>query len=228
MQKFIIEFFLDVFMLTKEQSEIIKKQLLDQLEQSSLENKEQIKEYIQKLEGLQLEEFLKKNKIMINNPNNSSDFQNPNLESNSDKCIFCSIIKGDINSHKIDENKKSIAILEINPFSRGHIIIIPIQHVSIDKIPKSSLSLAQNIAKRIKSKLKSEDVKIETSNFQGHSIINVIPLYKNQEVKRKKIDEKELNELQELLKIKKRAILRPKKIKKQVAKGLPEISFRIP
>jgi len=217
-------------MLTEEQSEIIKKQLLEQLENSSLENKEQIKEYVQKLDGLQLEEFLKKNKIMINDSNNSLNPEvNPNANSDTlSKCLFCSIINGEINSYKIDENKKSIAILEINPFSRGHAIVIPMQHVSIDKIPKSSLGLAQKIAKKIKIKLKPEDIRIETSNLQGHSIVNVIPLYKDQEIKRKKINEKELKELQELLKIKKRKVLKSKKIKKQVAKNLPKISFRIP
>ncbi len=215
-------------MLTKEQSEIIKKQLLDQLEQSSLENKEQIKEYIQKLEGLQLEEFLKKNKIMVKGSDNLGDSQNPNLDSNSNKCIFCSIIHREIDSYKINENKKAIAILEINPFSRGHTIVIPMQHVSIDKLPKASLSLAQKIAKQIKRKLKPEDVRIETSNLQGHSIINVIPLYKNKEIKRRKADEKELKELQELLEVKKRRSLKHKIAKKQAAKNLPEISFRIP
>ena len=44
--------------IPKEQMDVIKKQLLEQVESSQLENKAQIKEYIQNLDEEQLEEFL--------------------------------------------------------------------------------------------------------------------------------------------------------------------------
>jgi len=49
--------------LTPEQSKEIKQQLLLQVDKLPQENKEQIKQYISQLEGAQLEEFLKQNKI---------------------------------------------------------------------------------------------------------------------------------------------------------------------
>jgi histidine triad (HIT) family protein len=135
-------------------------------------------------------------------------------------------------SYKIAENKKAIAILEINPLTKGHSIIIPLEHTTIDKLSKSSLGLAQKITKKIKLKLKPEDVKIETSSIQGHAIINVIPFYKNQQPEKKKANEEELQKLQSILETKKRSPRQKKevtvKVSKQSLKGLQKISFRIP
>ncbi len=209
-------------MLSKEQSEEIKKQLLLQVDKLPQENKEQIKKYISKLNGEQLEEFLKQNKIQIQQPGVTEGAAPLAKET---QCIFCSIIKNQIPSNKIAENKKSIAILEINPLSKGHSLILPIEHTTIEKIPRQALSLAQKITKKIKTKLKPEDVKIETSSFQGHAIINVIPFYKDVPPKKEKASEQELQKLQSKLETKKKA---PKTIRVKKISKLPEVSFRIP
>lgn len=209
--------------LTKEQAAIIKEQLLVQVDKLPQKNKEQIKQYISQLNEEQLEHFLKQNKIQISQPGVTEG-----AKPLATKCIFCSIIKNEIPSNKIAENKKSIAILEINPLSKGHTLILPLEHTTIEKIPKQALSLAQKITKRIKTKLKPEDVKIETSSFQGHAIINVIPFYKDQKIEKRKASEKELNQLQSKLEITKKAQKTKKTIKIKDISKLPEISFRIP
>ncbi|WP_303923743.1 HIT family protein [Ureaplasma parvum] len=43
-------------------------------------------------------------------------------------CIFCKILKGEIISKIIDENEFAIAILDIQPASDGHMLIIPKKH----------------------------------------------------------------------------------------------------
>ena len=43
-------------------------------------------------------------------------------------CLFCSIIKGDIPSHKIYEDDETYAFLDIFPVSRGHLLVIPKEH----------------------------------------------------------------------------------------------------
>ena len=214
--------------LTQEQSAEIKKQLLKQVEQLPQENKEEIKKYIQELNPSQLEEFLKQNKIQISE-------QGLSQEQKSEKPIFQSIVDGEIPSYKIDENKKAVAILEINPLSKGHSIVIPKKQVPTEKIPKSAMSLAQKIAKKIKSKLKPEDIKIETSNFQNYPMINIIPIYKDVKLEKKKVSEKELIEMQVRLEVKKRGSRKSSiNSKKQMSKSqekksnIPEISFRIP
>jgi len=214
--------------LTQEQSAEIKKQLLKQVEQLPQENKEEIKKYIQELNPFQLEEFLKQNKIQISE-------QGLSQEQKSEKPIFQSIVDGEIPSYKIDENKKAVAILEINPLSKGHSIVLPKKQVPTEKIPKSAMSLAQKIAKKIKSKLKPEDIKIETSNFQNYPMINIIPIYKDVKLEKKKVSEKELIEMQVRLEVKKRGSRKSSiNSKKQMSKSqekksnIPEISFRIP
>ena len=172
----------------------------------------------------QLEEFLKQNKIQL------QEGQIQQGQPTESKCIFCSIKDNEIPSYKIAENNKAIAILEINPLTKGHSIIIPLEHTTLDKLSKSSLTLAQKIAKKIKLKLKPEDVKIETSSFQGHAIINVIPFYKDKQPEKKKAEESELQKLQKLLETKKRASRQAKTTtaKTLVISKLPRISFRIP
>lgn len=44
-------------------------------------------------------------------------------------CIFCDIVAGGAPSHKIYEDKLSLCILDVNPFSRGHCLVIPKRHV---------------------------------------------------------------------------------------------------
>ncbi|MFB6182585.1 MAG: HIT family protein [Candidatus Nanohaloarchaea archaeon] len=44
-------------------------------------------------------------------------------------CVFCKIIDGEIPSHKVYEDDKMIAILDANPVSKGHTLVIPKNHV---------------------------------------------------------------------------------------------------
>jgi len=43
-------------------------------------------------------------------------------------CIFCKIIKGELPSHKLYEDDDFIAILNINPITKGHALLIPKEH----------------------------------------------------------------------------------------------------
>ena len=186
---------------------------MQQVESLPNENKEQIKSQIESLNEEQLEDFLKQNNI------NLSGSEKP-----SDKPIFELIVNNEIPSYKIDENNKAVAILELNPLSKGHSLVIPKQIMPIEKLPKSILSLAQKIAKKIKTKLKPDDIKIETFSFQDYPAINIIPIYKNKELKKEKVEKAKLIELQSKLGTKKRG----KRQSKPKLINLPEIKFRIP
>ncbi len=210
--------------LSKKQSEDIKIQLLKQIEHLPQENQEELRKYISSLNPEQLEEFLKKQGI---------DYKSEPDTKPANQCVFCSIVQGGIPSHRITEENKAIAILEINPLSKGHSIILPKEHISTEKIPNSVLSLAKKIAKKIKSKLKPEDVKIETSSFQNHAFVNVIPIYKDGKLEKRKASEEELKSVLKKLQIKKRAPRKKKEVKKsenktQSESKLPKLSFRIP
>ncbi len=45
-------------------------------------------------------------------------------------CIFCAIAAGEIPSFKVYEDELSLAYLDINPFSKGHTLVIPKRHSS--------------------------------------------------------------------------------------------------
>jgi len=213
--------------LLPEQVIEIKKQIIAQVDSSQMENKEEIKKSIQEMNPEELENFLKANNIPISGVDGSEP---ASKEEPKGECVFCSIINGKVPSHKLEENAKAIAILELNPASEGHSIILPKEHVTIDKLPKSAMSLAQKIAKRIKSKLKANDIKIETSNFQGHTMINLIPIYEGKDLEKKKATEEELTKLQKKLEIRKRASRKPAQKKEEIkeTKKLPIVKFRIP
>jgi len=51
------------------------------------------------------------------------------VESTENCCIFCDIIQDRAPCNKIYEDELSLAILDINPFSRGHCLVIPKRHV---------------------------------------------------------------------------------------------------
>lgn len=50
------------------------------------------------------------------------------MASTGANCIFCSIIAGRIPCHKVFESSRVLAFMDINPLSRGHVLIIPKQH----------------------------------------------------------------------------------------------------
>jgi histidine triad (HIT) family protein len=45
-----------------------------------------------------------------------------------DKCVFCRIARGELWSHKVYEDARYVAFLDINPFSRGHTLVCPKEH----------------------------------------------------------------------------------------------------
>jgi len=216
--------------LTPTQATEIKKQLLEQIKNMPNADVEQMSNYINKLDEQGLEDFLKQNKIKITDSGQLAQ-EGPEGKPETEKPVFESIIKGELPSYKIAENPKAIAILEINPASKGHSIILPKEKTTIEKLPKSALTLAQKIAKRIKKKLKPEDIKIETFSFQDYPAINVIPIYKDKTLKKEKAEESELKKMQNKLETKKRAPRKTtttSKTKTKPTKNLPEMHFRIP
>ena len=203
-------------MLQEEQIAQIKQQLIQQIDSTFPEDKKQAaKQQIEVMDGNQLEEFLKQNKLIKE--------AQPSEEQQS---VFRSIVNRQIHSYKIDENKYAIAVLEINPVSKGHTILIPKQEAtSVEKIPQPVFSLAKKVSKKIKSKLKPKEVKISSSNAFGEFIINVFPVYENESLnsQRYHAEEAELQELQK--KLEKKTI---KKIIKKPLKKIQEEEIRLP
>ena len=43
-------------------------------------------------------------------------------------CIFCAIAAGEIPSFKVYEDDVVLAYMDINPFTKGHVLVIPKEH----------------------------------------------------------------------------------------------------
>lgn len=106
-------------------------------------------------------------------------------------CIFCKIIKGDIPSYTIYEDEIVKVILDINPVSNGHMLIIPKTHyVNLMDIDDSVLSHIMNTSKdlykKYKDKLNMDGLTITQNNDYGQEVkhyhLHLIPRYENDNI----------------------------------------------
>lgn len=106
-------------------------------------------------------------------------------------CIFCKIIKGDIPSYTIYEDEIVKVILDINPVSNGHMLIIPKTHyVNLMDIDTSVLSHIMNTSKdlykKYKDKLNMDGLSITQNNDYGQEVkhyhLHLIPRYENDNI----------------------------------------------
>lgn len=209
--------------INKEQIENLKEQIISQIKSTFPEDKKAsaIKQ-IKEMNNEEFIEFLKKNKLI--------DFSDEAKElqlSDQSETPFRLIIEKKIPSYIIEENKDSIAVLEINPISKAHIIIIPKKPIKdSEKIPSSLFTLAKKISKRINSNFKPKEISILSSIVLGETIIQILPIYEKESLnsKRYSAPKEELEELQKILEKKSK----PKKIKKAKISKIKEPKVWIP
>ena len=150
--------------LSEQQIAEIRKQIISQINSTFPEDKKS--EAISRIESMSSEEiisFLEQNNLI-------KDLQSENSDNSEESgCIFCSIISGKIPSVKIFENSDTIAILEINPLSEGHTLVIPKKHAG--QISKEIKTFAEEIESKIKYALKRKNTLLEESNLFGHQIL---------------------------------------------------------
>ena len=103
-------------------------------------------------------------------------------------CIFCKIVAGEIPSTRVHEDERTIAFMDINPGTRGHLLVIPRAHsTDLLEIPHEDLEAcartAQLMAARVNERLHPDGVNLLNSCGQAawqtvfHFHIHVIPRY---------------------------------------------------
>jgi histidine triad (HIT) family protein len=108
--------------------------------------------------------------------------------SDASDCLFCRIAAGDIPSTRVYEDERTIAFMDINPGSRGHLLVIPRAHsadlLEIDREDLAAVALtAQTMAQRVKDKLAADGVNLINScgplawQTVFHFHMHVIPRY---------------------------------------------------
>ena len=102
-------------------------------------------------------------------------------------CLFCKIINGEIPSNTLYEDDVVKVIMDANPHSNGHALILPKKHIEdfLD-MDNETLSHINDIAKMMKQKLYNlnPDGLILTLNYGvpqqiKHYHLHLIPTYHN-------------------------------------------------
>lgn len=176
-------------------AENLRRQLLTSLEKFSGKEAEELKEHIKKATPEELQEIIK------------------SLQGQGE-CLFCRIIKGEIETIKIFEDKDLIAVLDIAPATRGHTLIIPKEHVTfIQDLKPELLSKLFHFVKLLCPvlvdvlKARAISIYIPQGYLAGqnvpHFFINLIPRYENDKVhigwEKKQKSKKELEEIAEAI-----------------------------
>ncbi len=78
-------------------------------------------------------------------------------------CVFCEIVAGRASAYRVFENERSLVILDIQPFSRGHCLVLSKRHTQFwhELEPEESASLfsaAHTVADRMMQCLKPDFV----------------------------------------------------------------------
>ncbi len=163
--------------LTKEEAEKIKEHLLKQLGNFPEDKREQIREQVESMTQDQVENFVQQNNL-----------------THLGSCIFCSIVQGKNPSFKIAEDNENIAILEINPISKGNTLIVPKKHSN--KILDSSKEFTKKVVERIKQKYNPKEIQVVEKNITDHQIVEIMPIF-GDETERKPASAEDLKKIQE-------------------------------
>jgi histidine triad (HIT) family protein len=87
-------------------------------------------------------------------------------------CVFCAIAAGEIPSFKVYEDEEFLAYLDINPFSEGHILVIPKEHyenlLDVDEeVLKKLIVRVKKIARRATTALDADGFNILQNNGEA-------------------------------------------------------------
>jgi histidine triad (HIT) family protein len=102
------------------------------------------------------------------------------------QCVFCRIAEGAVQARKIYEDDSFLAVLDINPATPGHILVLPKEHYSIlPQFPEEQIAhlgmLAKHLAQAALPALKAHGISIVAANGlaagqrASHFLLHIIP-----------------------------------------------------
>ena len=97
----------------------------------------------------------------------------------NEKSIFTRIIEGEIPCHKVYEDEKVFAMLDIEPLSNGHVLVFPKKQVDLLwDLEQDDYDYLWQIAKKIQAEMKPIRVGVVVEGFGvSHAHIHLVPLY---------------------------------------------------
>ena len=109
-------------------------------------------------------------------------------------CIFCAIVAGEVPAEKVDDDEHTIAFMDLNPWTRGHALVIPRRHtanlyeIDDDDLRHTAVA-ARRLARRMRERLDCDGINVlnaaEPAAWQTvfHFHLHVIPRYENDSMK---------------------------------------------
>jgi histidine triad (HIT) family protein len=102
------------------------------------------------------------------------------------QCVFCQIVEGKIPSRKVYEDETCIAVLDINPAARGHLLLLPKEHYMImpqipDEVVGQMMIAAKKLSQALLRGVKASGTNIFIANGSvagqksQHFMIHIIP-----------------------------------------------------
>lgn len=112
------------------------------------------------------------------------------LAQQKEQCIFCKIVKGDVPAKKVFEDDKVLAIMDINPAKKGHVLVLPKEHYPIlPLIPFPEMQhlfkQTHGVARAVKQAMLCQGISVFIANGAAagqqnpHFILHVIPREKD-------------------------------------------------
>ena len=104
----------------------------------------------------------------------------------NDGCVFCQIIAGRSPAHRVYEDATAIAFLDLFPFTRGHLLVVPRRHVDrLTELPPAEypgfLRALTEVCRRIERLSTHYNVALNQGSLAGqivfHLHFHVIPRY---------------------------------------------------
>jgi len=96
--------------------------------------------------------------------------------------IFTKIIEGSIPAHKVAENDKFLAFLDISPLQKGHTLVIPKVEIDYlfdmdDALLQEMIVFAKQVAKQIKQAIPCNRIGVTVIGLEvPHAHIHLVPI----------------------------------------------------
>jgi histidine triad (HIT) family protein len=84
-------------------------------------------------------------------------------------CIFCKVVAGEIPGEVVDSDERTVTVMDINPATRGHVVVIPREHAeNLIRVSEEDLTATMNAVRRMVQRMQ------ETLEPAGFNILNNI------------------------------------------------------
>ena len=109
-------------------------------------------------------------------------------------CIFCKIVAGEVPKFEVFEDESTLAFMDINPTSEGHVLVIPKAHwQDIYSMPDEQLgcvmATTRRVATAVQKTFQPDGISLHQSNGKGaaqsvlHFHFHVVPRWQGDGLK---------------------------------------------